>query len=205
MKILLFNGSPHRNGCTYTALSEVAGSLAKNDLETEIFQAGSVAGPGCQACGACRKVGHCVHSKAVAEISARLDEFDGYVFGAPVYYASAAGQLSAFCDALFYSSAAKLRYKPGAAVVSCRRGGSTAALDEINKYFTINCMPVVSSQYWNMVHGNTPEQVRQDLEGMQIMRQLGENMSWLLRCIELGQQAGIAPQTEPRVSTNFIR
>jgi multimeric flavodoxin WrbA len=130
---------------------------------------------------------------------------DGFIFGSPVHYAAASGQITSFLDRFFYAGDG-LSYKPGAAIVSCRRGGATAAFDQLNKYFTIRSMPIVSSQYWNMVHGNTPEEVKQDLEGMQIMRTLGKNMAWLLKCIQAGKKAGIAlPEQEPKVATNFIR
>ena len=136
----------------------------------------------------------------------KAKEADGFIFGSPVYYANASGQISSFLDRAFYSGSAAFAYKPGAAVASCRRAGTTATLDQLNKYFTINCMPVVSSQYWNMVHGNTPEEVVQDKEGLQIMRTLGSNMAWLLHCIQAGKEQGIAlPEREPKEKTNFIR
>ena len=140
------------------------------------------------------------------EFAEKLDEADGFVFGSPVHYAAASGSMTSFLDRLFYSAGERLQYKPSAAVVSCRRAGSTAALDRLIKYFTINNMPLVSSQYWAQVHGTNPDEVRQDAEGMQIMRTLGENMAWLLHCIEAGKAAGVpAPAQEPRARTNFIR
>lgn len=203
MKVLLFNGSPNKNGCTYTALREVADTLEKQGIETEILWIGKEAVSGCQDCLGCRKLGHCVFDDGVAKLAARLDEFDGFVFGSPVYYASASGQLCSFMDRLFRSASAKMRMKPAAAVVSCRRGGASAAFDRINKYFTIAQMPVVSSRYWNQVHGYTPEDVRKDEEGLQTMRTLGANMAWLLTCIE---KANIPlPEQEKPVMTNFIR
>lgn len=207
MKVLLINGSPHEKGCTYTALSEVASALNKREVETEIHYLGTAPIAGCIACGKCRTDDEgCVFRDGVNALHKRLDEFSAIVIGSPVYYAAAAGQLTSFLDRLFYSSKGKMPGKLGAAVVSCRRGGSTAALDRLNKYFTISNMPIVSSQYWNMVHGNTPEQVRQDEEGLQIMRTLGENMAWLLKCIEAGKTAGVpAPEYEPKIGTNFIR
>ncbi len=206
MKVLLLNGSPNAQGCTYTALSEVAGALEKNGIETEIVQIGKKPVSGCIACRACAKLGKCVFDDGVNEFVEKAKEADGFVFGSPVYYANASGQVRSFLDRAFYSGGKYFTGKPGAAVVSCRRAGSTTAWDELNKYFTINCMPVVASQYWNMVHGNTPEEVKQDQEGLQIMRTLGNNMAWLLKCIAAGKAQGIDfPQREPFIRTNFIR
>ena len=206
MKVLLFNGSPNANGCTFTALREVETTLNKLGIESELFQVGKKPVAGCIACRKCKDGAPCIFDDGVNELAARLDEFDGIVVGAPVYYAGPAGQATAFLDRLFYSAGKKLRGKPGAAVVSCRRGGASAAFDRLNKYFSINSMPIVTSQYWNQVHGNTPEEVRLDEEGLQTMRTLGENMAWLLRCIEAGKAAGIAaPNYEAPVHTNFIR
>ncbi len=206
MKVLLLNGSPHPHGCTFTALSEVAGALEKNGIETEIFQIGNQPISGCIACGKCRDTGKCVISDGVNDFVEKAKSADGFVFGSPVYYASASGQISSFLDRAFYGKSAIFEGKPGAAVVSCRRAGSTASLDQLNKYFTISGMPVVSSRYWNMVHGNTPEEVVQDKEGMQVMRTLGNNMAWLLKCIELGKAQGVSfPEKEPAQKTNFIR
>ena len=206
MKALLINGSPHEQGCTYTALREVEKSLNARGIETEIFWIGLGEVPGCRACGGCRKLGQCVYNDPVNELAARLDAFDAVVLGSPVYYAGPSGQLTAFLDRLFYSAGSRLAGKPGAAVVSCRRGGASAAFDRLNKYFTINNMPVAPSQYWNQVHGNTPEEVLQDAEGLQTMRTLGENLGWLLQCIQAGRQAGVEPPAyEPAVKTNFIR
>ncbi|MBR3477233.1 MAG: flavodoxin family protein [Candidatus Methanomethylophilaceae archaeon] len=206
MKVLLVNGSPHQNGCTYTALCEVAKGLESEGIDYEILHIGNGDIPGCRGCGYCKKKGECVIKDIVNQTVARADEFDGFVFGSPVYYAGPAGQLLSFMDRLFYSSRGRLAYKPAAAVVSCRRGGSTASLDRLNKYFTISNMPVVSSQYWNQVHGNSPEEVVQDLEGMQIMRALGRNMGWMLRSIDAGKKAGVKiPEPEERAWTNFIR
>ncbi len=206
MKVLLLTGSPHPHGCTFTALSEVAGALEKNGIETEIFQIGNQPISGCIACGKCRDTGKCVISDGVNDFVEKAKSADGFVFGSPVYYASASGQISSFLDRAFYGKSAIFEGKPGAAVVSCRRAGSTASLDQLNKYFTISGMPVVSSRYWNMVHGNTPEEVVQDKEGMQVMRTLGNNMAWLLKCIELGKAQGVSfPEKEPAQKTNFIR
>lgn len=205
MKVLLINGSPHEHGCTDTALCEVAGKLNEHGVETEFLYLGLKPMAGCTACGKCYESGRCVFRDQVNEVLDKLDEYDGIVVGSPVYYAGPSGQLCAFLDRLFYSSRGRMAGKFGAAVVSCRRGGASSTFDRLNKYFTISNMPVVSSQYWNQVHGFTPEDVRKDLEGMQTMRTLGENMAWLLKSAEAGQMAGIAkPQYEPRVATNFI-
>ena len=206
MKILVVNGSPHANGCTYTALCEVAAALEAEGMETEMIQVGTKPVSGCLGCGACIKTGKCVIDDVVNEFIEKAKEADGFVFGSPVHYAGASGAITSFMDRAFYGIAAIYAYKPAAAIVSCRRGGATAAFEQLNKYFTISNMPIVSSQYWNMVHGNTPEQVRQDLEGLQTMRTLGKNMAWLLKCIEAGKAAGIAkPEREAKVATNFIR
>ena len=209
MKVLLLNGSPHEKGCTYTALREVAVTLEQNRIETEIIQLDRHTTAGCVGCRVCQREerkNECSQQDMVNEIGARLDEFDAIVLGSPVYYAGPNGQFLAFLDRLFYSHGRKMAGKLGAAVVSCRRGGSTAAFDRLNKYFTISNMPVVSSQYWNQVHGNTPEEIMQDKEGLQVMRTLGTNMAWLLKCIEAGKKAGVPePSYEERVATNFIR
>ena len=207
MKVLLINGSPNEHGCTYTALREVAGALRNEGIETELFHIGDGSAQGCTGCHGCAKTGKCVFGDdCVNELTEKAKEADGFVFGSPVHYAAPAGKLCAVLDRCFYSGSSAFRFKPGAAVVSCRRAGSTAALDRLIKYFTISNMPVVSSQYWNMVHGNTPEQVLADGEGMQTMRLLGANMAWLLKCIELGRQNGITkPVPEPRIMTNFHR
>ena len=206
MKVLLINGSPHKKGCTYTALREVADELERQGIETEIFQLGTAAVRSCTACGQCAKTGRCVFDDdPVNECLDRLRQADGLIVGAPVHYAGPAGAVTALLDRMFYGKSGFLALKPAAAVVSCRRGGASAAFDRLNKYFTIAQMPVVSSQYWNAVHGNTPEQVRQDLEGMQIMRTLGRNMAWLLKCIDYAKEAVPRPQQEERVATNFIR
>lgn len=206
MKVLLVNGSSHLNGCTYTALLEVAKELEKENIETEIFQLGNKPIAGCIGCGACRDSKRCFRKDIVNEFLDKAKDADGFIYGSPVHYASASGMLTSFLDRVYYSDGSIFKNKPGAAIVSCRRGGASSAFDQINKYFTISCMPIVSSQYWNMVHGNTREEVLQDKEGMQIMRTLGKNMAWLLRCIEAGKNAGIEyPKREETVRTNFIR
>lgn len=206
MKVLLLNGSPREKGCTYTALSEVAKTLEENGVKTELLQLGKGPVQGCTACGSCRKTGECIFKDMANELGERLARADGLVIGSPVYYAGIAGSLKAFLDRLFYAKSGAFAGKPGAAVVSARRGGHVTAFDDINRFFSISSMPIVSSQYWNQVHGNTPEEVRQDLEGMQTMRTLGRNMAWLLACMQAGRDAGIAPpHQEERVRTNFIR
>lgn len=209
MKVLLINGSPHAKGCTYTALREVADTLEKEGIETEIFHVGVKPITGCIGCGYCKKseLNRCVFNEdSVNTALEKAEHSDGFIFGSPVHYAAASGAITSFLDRCFYACGSAFVYKPGACVVSCRRGGATAAFDQLNKYFTISNMPVVSSKYWNMVHGNTPEEVVQDLEGMQVMRTLGRNMAWLLKSIEAGKKAGVPmPAQEKRVSTNFIR
>lgn len=206
MQVLLVNGSPHAKGCTFTALSEIAVELEKQGIGSQIFQLGTQPIAGCIGCGACRKTGRCFRDDKVNEALALVPEFDGFVFGSPVYYASASGQLESFLDRLFFSGSSLFANKPGAAVVSCRRGGASAAFEQINKYFGMNNMPVVTSIYWNQVHGNTPDEVRQDAEGLQTMRQLARNMAWMLRCFEAGKAAGVPlPEKEPVIRTNFIR
>ena len=207
MKVLLINGSPHAKGSTYTALNEIAVTLGKEGIETELIHIGNQAIRGCIACGKCREIGHCVFDDAVNEVSEKFAHADGLVVGSPVYYASANATLVAFLDRLFYSSARQFdkTMKVGAAVVSARRGGNTATFDELNKYFTISGMPVVSSQYWNQIHGNNAEDASKDVEGLQTMRTLGRNMAFLMKSIALGKEAYGLPETEAKVATNFIR
>lgn len=206
MKVILVNGSPKEKGCTYTALEEVAGALEKNGIETEIFWVGNKPLSGCLGCGACLKSGKCFMDDTVNTFVEKAKSADGFVFGSPVHYAAASGSITSFLDRAFYGKGSVFQGKPGAAVVSCRRGGSAAAFDQLNKYFTISCMPIVSSQYWNQVHGNTPEEVRRDEEGLQTMRTLGNNMAWLLKCIESGKENGVTfPEREAALKTNFIR
>ncbi len=206
MKVMLVNGSPHEKGVINTALSEIAETLAKEGVESEIFWLGLHPIAGCIGCGVCRKTGHCFRNDIVNDFCTRVPEFDAFVFGSAVHYAAASGALCSFMDRVFYSEGKLFRGKPGAAVVSCRRAGSTAALDQINKYFFINNMPIPSSQYWNMLHGNTPEEAGEDLEGLQIMRTLARSMAWMLKCVETGKNAGIEfPEQEPFARTNFVR
>ena len=206
MKVLLINGSPHAKGSTFTALNEVAVTLEKEGIETEIVHVGNKAIRGCIACAKCREIGHCVFDDEVNEVAEKFAEADGIVVGSPVYYASANGTLVSFLDRLFYSSGKiNKTMKVGAAVVSARRGGNTATFDELNKYITISGMPVASSQYWNQVHGNCAEDAMQDAEGLQTMRTLGRNMAFLIKSIALGKEKFGLPETETKVATNFIR
>ena len=205
MKVLLVNGSSHEQGCTYTALAEVAKALNANGVETEIYQLGKQQIGGCKGCWACKKIKKCVMDDGVNEFVEIAAQFDCFVFGSPVYYASASGALVSFMDRVFYSGGKNLAYKPAAAVVSCRRAGASTTFDVINKYFTINNMPIVGSNYWNEIHGNTAEEAAQDEEGLQTMRILGNNMAWLLKCIEKGKEAGLEPVRERKIMTNFIR
>lgn len=211
MKVLLVNGSPHKEGCTYTALCEVAQTLNQEGIETEIFWIGNKPVGGCIACKACTKSGQCVFDDAVNRFREKAYEADGFIFGSPVHYAGASGNMTAFMDRLFYSELGgngnrAFYMKPAAAVVSARRAGTTATFDQLNKYFTIQEMPVVSSRYWNMVHGASAEQVKQDEEGLYTMRVLRRNMAYLLRCQEAAKKAGVVlPKQETPVFTNFVR
>lgn len=205
MKVLMINGSPNKYGCTYTALHEVEKTLNKHNIETEIVYLGNKPISGCIACGSCKKSGKCVYNDKVNEIVEQLDNIDAIIAGSPVYYAGASGQITSFLDRLFYTGGRKMATKLGASVVSCRRGGASATFDQLNKYFTISNMPIVSSQYWNQVHGFTPEDVLKDEEGLQTMRTLGENMAWLLKCIEAGRKLEVnKPVYENKIMTNFI-
>lgn len=204
MKVVLVNGSPHAVGCTYTALSIVAKALGENGVETEILQIGSKPVHGCQACGKCRELGKCVFDGDMANtILEAMKEADGVVFGTPVYFAGANGALCALLDRVYYAGGRHFKGMPGAAIASCRRAGSTAALDRLNKYLTYNQMVVVASQYWNMVHGSKAEDVMQDEEGVQTMRILGNRMAWTLKNLEAG---GVEPPAgEKHIFTNFVR
>ena len=205
MKALLINGSPHANGCTFTALSIVAEELQKNGIETEIIHIGNKDIRGCIACGKCAELGRCVFNDMVNEVAPKFEQADGLVVGSPVYYADPNGTLTNLLDRLFFSTPFDKRMKVGAAVVSARRGGTTAAFDRLNKYFTISEMPIASSRYWNMVHGHTPEDVMQDEEGVQIMRILGRNMAFLMRAIAAERERNGLPEKEVTRYTNFIR
>jgi Multimeric flavodoxin WrbA len=202
MKVLLVNGSPKEKGCTFTALSEIKGVLENNGIETDFFHLGKAPVHGCIGCRACGELGKCVFDDDVCNsLADEMKKADGIILGSPVYYAGANGAFCAVLDRVFYSQSRSFEGKPGAAIVSCRRGGASSAFDRLNKYFTISSMPVVPSQYWNAVHGNTPEDVAQDKEGLQIMRTLGANMAWMLKSL----QNNPTPKREPREWTNFIK
>ncbi len=203
MKLLFINGSPHKDGCTAAALREVSRTLEELGIETETHWVGNKPVPGCIACGSCKKTGACIYDDGVNELLARSHEWDGLVVGSPVYYGCASGQLLSFLDRLFYAAGGRLAGKTAAAVVSCRRGGASTAFQQLNMFFGMNNMVVATSQYWNQVHGNTPQEVAQDQEGLQTMRTLARNLAWILRC---RQAAAIpAPEREPWTPTNFIR
>ncbi|OWT33565.1 NADPH-dependent FMN reductase [Methanobrevibacter sp. 87.7] len=202
MKVLLVNGSPHRDGCTNEALSIIKEELAKNDVDSEIFWIGNRRVRGCVACNKCVDDSFCVFTDDCAnDLIKEIIDTDGVIIGSPVYFASPNGALCAILDRVFYNNGKRFAFKPAASIVSCRRGGSTASFDRLNKYFTISNMPVVSSQYWNGVHGNTPEEVRLDKEGVQIMRTLAKNMAWMLKSISHED----TPELEDQIFTNFIR
>ncbi len=211
MKVLLINGSPNRKGCTNRALLEIASTLSSEGIYHDIFWVGNKPIAGCMACYRCQKEGKCVINDAVGEFLKFAAEFDGFVFGTPVHYAASSGSIKSLMDRAFISDLAgnnnKTFYlKPAAAIVSARRAGTTAAFDQMNKYFTIQEMPVISSSYWNMVHGNTPEEVEKDEEGLYIMRTLARNMAYFLKCKAAGEKAGVPrPIQEQRIITNFIR
>lgn len=211
MKVLLVNGSPHKEGCTYTALAEVSKTLNEEGIETEIFWVGNKPLAGCIACGNCKKTGECVFKDTVNEFVEKAKDVDGFIFGSPVHYAGATGAITSFMDRAFYSASSagkadRFLFKPAATVISARRAGTTATYDQLNKYFGITQMPIISSRYWNMVHGKTPEEVKKDAEGMQVMRILGRNMAFYLKCIKAGKEKGIKyPEQEETTFTNFIR
>ncbi len=205
MKVLLLNGSPHAKGNTALALQEMANVFEKREIDAEIIHVGGKDIRGCIACNGCAKKGKCVFDDIVNEIAPKFEEADGLVVGSPVYYASANATLIALLDRLFYSTSFDKTMKVGASVVAARRGGLSATFDELNKYFTISSMPVASSQYWNSVHGRGPGEATQDLEGMQVMRELAENMAFLMKSIALGKEKYGLPEKEERIVTNFIR
>ena len=210
MKVILVNGSPHEHGCTRRALEEAASAIRESGLETEFFWLGRKPVGGCIDCRVCKnRGGKCVFNDVVNVFQDKAATADGFIFGTPVYYGSANGSLTGFMDRLLYSCPdleTHFYHKPAAVITSARRSGTTAAFDQVNKYFTITQMPVISSRYWNMVHGETPEEVEQDTEGLYIMRTLGRNMAYFLKCKEAAAAAGIyPPQQELRPRTNFIR
>ena len=205
MKVLMINGSPRVGGNTSIALAEMQKIFEENGIETEIIQVGNKDIRGCIGCGYCFKNRCCTFDDIVNDIAPRFEACDGLVIGSPVYYAAANGTLVSLLDRLFYAAGSQLRGKPAASVVSCRRGGASAAFEIINKYFMMTNMPIVTSQYWNQVHGNTPEEVKKDLEGLQTMRTLARNMVFLMKSIALGKEAFGLPEKEKSVWTNFVR
>lgn len=211
MKVLLVNGSPNKEGCTYTALTEVEKTLNEEGIGTEIFWIGNKPIGGCIGCKKCLELKKCVFDDTVNKFMEKAREFDGFIFGTPVHYAGATGNITGFMDRVFFSASKSgksdvLLFKPVATVISARRAGTTATYDQLNKYFGITQMPIISSRYWNMVHGSNPEEVRKDEEGMQIMRILGRNMAYYLKCIEAGKEKGIELPKQEKISfTNFIR
>lgn len=210
MKVLLINGSPHKEGCTYTALNEVAAALNKQEIDTDIFWIGNKALSGCIACKTCVEKNQCVLDDKVNEFLNIAGDYDGFIFGTPVHWGGASGSITSFMDRVFYADLCgggdRFLLKPAAVVTSARRAGTTATWDQLNKYFGLMQMPIITSRYWNMVHGASPEQVKQDLEGLQVMRVLGNNMAYFLHCKEAAKKMGIKiPEQEPMVFTNFIR
>ncbi len=207
MKVIMINGSTRKNGCTYTALSEIAKILNDEGIETEILQMGGKSIRDCIGCGGCVGKGHCVfNDDTVNEWIDKAKEADGFIFGTPVYFAHPSGQIQSLLDRMFCAGGENFTHKPSAVITSARRGGTTASLDTLNKYFGIQQMPIITSTYWNMVHGNTPDEVRQDSEGMQTMRNLGRNMAWFLKCVEASRHQGVeVPDAESDNWTNFIR
>lgn len=205
MKVLILNGSPHKDGSTYTALHEAEKALNNNGIETEMVHIGQLDIRGCVACRYCASHGKCAIDDVVNEIAEKFEQADGLIVGSPVYYASANSTLTALLDRLFFSSHFNKTMKVGAAIASARRGGITATFDQLNKYFTISGMPVASGQYWNGIHGHNAEDAVQDKEGMQMMRTLGNNMAFLIKSIALGKEKFGIPEKEPTDWTNFIR
>ncbi|WP_458454449.1 flavodoxin family protein [Methanobrevibacter sp.] len=211
MKVLLLNGSPHKNGCTYTALTEVANSLNDEGIETEIFWVSTKPLMSCTACLKCAEKGECAFDNdRVNEFVKKAYDADGFIFGSPVHYAAATGAITSFLGRAFYSNSngdgsSAFKFKPAAMVASARRAGTTATYDQLNKFFGITQMPIISSFYWNMVHGNSPEEVRQDIEGLETMQQLGKNMAYFMKCIEAGREKGLTIEDKPKTRTNFIR
>ncbi len=209
LKVMLVNGSPHKEGCVHTLLNEIADMLSRQEINTEIIWIGNQPISGCIGCRSCIGRGTCFRDDIVNKFISKIDEYDGFIFGTPVHYAAASGGITSFMDRVFFIDEFNGHHfagKPAAAIASCRRSGGTATIDQINRYFTDSNMPVVPSQYWNVVHGVTPEQIHQDIEGLQIMRTLARNMAWMLKCIHAGKENGINfPEHETLTRTNFIR
>lgn len=205
MKVLMINGSPHKEGTTYRALKEIADTLQVNGVDSEILTIGNMEIGGCKACGYCSKTGKCVKDDVVNQVISKIEDADGLVIGSPVYYAGLNGTLKSLLDRVFYARKG-FDGKPAAAIAVARRAGTTSTVDIINKYFMISNMPVVSSQYWNMVFGSNAEQATLDQEGMQTMRTLANNMAWLIKCIKAGKDNGVdIPEREKTTRTNFIK
>lgn len=213
MKVILVNGSPHERGCTYTALKEVQKTLEENSIQTEIIWLGTKAMPGCIGCNQCLKkdddqkaINRCFIDDKVNEFLDKVKDTDGFVFGTPVHFAAASGQMTSFLDRAFYGRGDMFANKVCATVVSCRRGGATAAFDQMNKYALMSNMYLVGSNYWNQVHGTKPDEVNQDLEGIQTMQNLAKNMAYIMKCIRAGEKLGVEkPNYDAKVKTNFIR
>ncbi|NLK07293.1 MAG: flavodoxin family protein [Firmicutes bacterium] len=210
MRVVLVNGSPHEQGCTYTALTEIANTLEEEGVQAEIFWLGDDPVSGCTACGKCAEIGKCFIDDVVNEFREQAEGADGFIFGTPVHYGAASGSLTSFMDRLFFSvgrSGSDMFYlKPAAGIMSARRAGTTATYDQINKYFGLTEMAIISARYWNMVHGSKPEDVPKDEEGLLNMRILARNMAFFLKCKKAGLENGVAlPVAEPRIATNFIR
>ena len=210
MKVLLVNGSPHKEGCTYTALAEVGNALNQSGIDTDVFWIGNKPLSGCIACKSCIQKNCCVFDDAVNDFLELAGDYDGFIFGTPVHWAGASGAITSFLDRVFYADlnggGNRFLLKPAAVVMSARRAGTTATWDQVNKYFGLMQMPIITSRYWNMVHGAKPEDVQQDAEGLQTLRVLGRNMAWFLKCKEAGENAGIQlPEQEPMTFPNFIR
>ena len=205
MKVLMINGSPRKNGNTEIALNEMKAVFEKNGIEVKYMQIGNMDIRGCIGCGSCRKTGKCVFNDIVNETAAEFESADGLVVGTPVYYASANATLMAFLQRLFYSTGFSKTMKVGAGVAAARRGGLTSTYDELNKYFAISGMPIASGQYWNGIHGRKPGEASEDGEGLQMMRTLAENMTFLMKSIALGKEKYGLPEKEPPIMTNFIK
>ena len=210
MKVLLVNGSPHKEGCTYTALAEAGNELNQSGIDTDVFWIGNKPLSGCIACKSCIQKNCCVFDDAVNDFLELAGDYDGFIFGTPVHWAGASGAITSVLDRVFYADlnggGNRFLLKPAAVVMSARRAGTTATWDQVNKYFGLMQMPIITSRYWNMVHGAKPEDVQQDAEGLQTLRVLGRNMAWFLKCKEAGENAGIQlPEQEPMTFTNFIR
>lgn len=210
MKVLLINGSPHQHGCTFEGLTVVSDALQEEGIQTDFFWLGNKPVGGCIGCYKCTELKRCIFNDQVNDFVTKAADYDGFIFGSAVHYAGVSGNMKCFMDRVFFSAYTRqdhpMMFKPAAAVISARRSGTTPALDQLYKYFLHDQMPVISSRYWNMVHGQTPEDVRKDAEGLQTMRALGRNMAWFLKLKEAGEKAGITPPVqEKRTPTNFIR